>query len=244
MRVAIAPLILLPLLTAGLVTAAAAYAGDLTAPAVLESGQTGTDDGGPFMVPKWRLAVRTYGNDNGNPAIGVYHRLGARHELGLAVDADLDFRNGKRSYVTEDTSSSSYRYYEDDQDAFGVTIYSELRRWNRISDKLMWYVGPRLALGYRYSDDENAYEDQSRYWNESWRYTAGLLLSAGADLTLLKRLSVTAGFIPVGITHTWSKSKNGGTYADGTSFSRSSYKTHVLTLDLHPYATAYLCLTF
>jgi hypothetical protein len=246
MRIAIASLTLLSILTAGLAAAGAAFAGELNAlaAAVSESGGAGAGDDGQFMVPKWRLAVRTYGNDNGNPAIGVYHRVGTRHEFGLAIDADLDFRNENRTYASGDTSSSYYRLYDDDVDTFDVTIYSELRRWNRISDKLMWYVGPRLALGYRYSDDEHSYEDLSRYRSESWRYTLGLLLSAGADLTLLKRLSLTAGFVPVGVTHTWLRGKSGSVSASGLSHSRTSNDTHVLTLDLHPYATAYLCLTF
>jgi hypothetical protein len=243
MRIAIALLMLLCLLTAGLVAPRGAFAGDLDSPALLASGQAGADDDGPFTVPKWRLAVRTYGYDSySNPAIGVFHRVGTRHELGLAIDADLDFRNTKRRYAHQDTtyhiSNSDY-----DDDFFSVTLYGELRRWNRISDKLMWYVGPRLVLGYTYRDDENKYESDTESWYEDWSYTLGLTLSAGADLKLLKRLSVTAGFVPIGVEHVWSQHQEG--YVDeGRRLRRYHYKTHELTLDLNPYATAYLCLTF
>ncbi len=221
-----------------------ASAGDLSALSSSANAQGDADEGGQFMIPKWRLAVRTYGNDGGNPAIGVYHRMGSRNELGLAIDGDMDFTDRERSIARGDSSTSFWVRSDGDEDAFSVVLYGELRRWNRISDGLMWYLGPRLALGYSYRDYQNNYDEEHEYWDEIWSYKVGIMLSAGADLTLLKRLSVTVGFVPVGLTHVWSEYKSGYVGDDGAIYGDSVDKTRVLELELHPYATAYLCLTF
>jgi hypothetical protein len=41
-------------------------------------------------IPKWRLSVRTFGQSSGYPVLGVYRRIGKRHDVGIAVGGNMD----------------------------------------------------------------------------------------------------------------------------------------------------------
>jgi hypothetical protein len=221
-------------------------------PPAPDAAQTGYEEsyeaGSSIMLPEWRLGVRLYGSFGDNLDVGIYRRVRNRYELGLGISGDLDFSSSETVSTVVDTNYTSSIQTDTDRDDLDVTIYSELRRWHKISEDVMWYFGPRLS--FRFSDVES--ETRGPEWminrTESNDYVFGGSLVAGGDLRLLKHLSLSFSFIPFKLAYTWRDSERIKEYPySGALGERRSVRVEEdrkLSLDFEPRATAFLNLVF
>ena len=229
-----------------------AIASPTSPPAAPNAAQTGYEAGyeagSPLMLPKWRLGVRLYGGFGGNLDVGIYRRVRNRYELGLGASGDLRFSSSEAVSTVVDTSYTSRTQTDTDRDYSDVTIYSELRRWHKISEEVMWYFGPRLS--FRFSDVES--DTRGPEWvvnrTESNDYVVAGSLVAGGDLRLLKHLSLSFSFIPFKLAYTWRDYErvreypHSGVLGEGSSV--LVIEDRQLSLDFEPRATAFLNLVF
>lgn len=217
-------------------------------PPAPNAAQAGYGAGSSLMLPEWRLGVRLYGSFGDNLDVGIYRRVRNRYELGFGVSGDLDFSSNETVSTIVDTGYTSRTQTDTDRDDLDVTIYSELRRWHRISEDVTWYFGPRLSFGF--SDVES--ETRGPEWvinrTESNDYVAGASLVAGGDLKLLNHLSLSFSFIPFRLAYTWRDSERikAYLYSDELGERRSVRveEDRKLSLDFEPRATAFLNLVF
>ncbi len=230
------------LLTAACVlTLFPAIASPTSPPAAPHAAQTGYEAGSSLMIPKWRLAVRIYGGFVYTPEVGIYRRVGSRHELGLGVSGDLDFREDEETSVVQDTTDTRTYYTTSESDYSRIELYSELRRWNRISDDVTWYFGPRAS--FELGDVE--YATDSRL-NEERVYEVGVSLIAGGDLKLLEHLSLSFSFLPMRISYSWLDihSKYVDHQGDRDRIVKYYREHRRFLVDFEPRATAFLNLVF
>jgi hypothetical protein len=205
-------------------------------------------------IPTWRLSVRTFGQSSGYPVLGVYRRIGDRHDLGIAVSGRIDSKSGDRDrerWGYDD--DSSWESWDWDSDEFDLSLHGELRRWTRVSDRVSCYGGARLTTRYYYDHDEDSVDSEEYdhlYGHlDSRKYETfglGASLTIGADLELLRHLSVSASFLPISITQNWYKRTYENTDTRDTEESRAitTDRDRGLSLRFHPFAAAYLSVTF
>lgn len=197
------------------------------------------DESAPPLVPKWRLSVVALAqNDSYRPMLGVYHRVGERYDLGLSIDSAV-------SFYDREPRSADYGNYADE--AYDFTASSDLRRWNRINDRISWYWGGRMSGGYTY-DESKSSNSSIRSKSTLHNRMAGMSFVIGADLELLHHLSVSVSFVPIQCKYQWNKRERLLVHeaTEDTEETRSTITEEWDTFSVwtRPNSAAYLSLTF
>jgi hypothetical protein len=157
-----------------------------------------------FTLPVWRIQVEAYGEGPGSIA-SVYHRLGSRWDLGMIVSADL---NGRDEDSNRDADDDSERI--DNRSSFGLE--PEFREWTSRGPSLSTFMGFRAgaAIGRRSFELTERGEDGSGHRNESDTDWTELRMgfSLGADVQVVRHLSVLFAIVPVDFTYRWETTKS------------------------------------
>jgi hypothetical protein len=117
--------------------------------------------------------------------------------------------------VTQSADGSfSQGTFARDFESFDLNVALELRRWARLRDKLAWFFGPRLGGGYfqntqsyesrdivgeGFSQQDRRRIDESD--SQSFSTNVGFVI--GADLELLRGLSVAFALRPAEVLYRW-----------------------------------------
>jgi hypothetical protein len=215
--------------------------------AALQETSTSASSGSvPYVIPKWRFAVKTFPyNYSNNPMYGVYRRVGDRTDLGLQIDFGATFSDGES---TQESLEGVVERKTDEQDGVrhNVSVYIDFRRWSRVSDRISWYLGARPGSGYSYRESERIDTD-TKYVESTEHEFLGLWITAGAEVRLLENVSVSASFQPFGIENEWYEYEmTRDEYDDGQLVGRNrTVKENTdFEIDAHLRPAAYLSIHF
>jgi hypothetical protein len=176
------------------------------------SGAESREGGTPGALPTWRIQARPYLSFE-EVGCGVYHRLADRWDVGcrLSMDVSNDASDGAEGEPdSQDDPQATLRYEEND--ARSIDLDFDLRRWAMKGDRWGWYVGPCIGFGYTKShglfSNRVFGEDASTYFGnrrDAKDFHLSGSLVVGADVTLLREVSVTIGLRPLRYWYSWSE---------------------------------------
>jgi hypothetical protein len=191
------------------------------------------------VVSRWRLQVKPYASSDDGYSFGVYRRIGARWDLGVALSSSFSQAD---SDVTTEYHSGGWFDNKTNRHELATTVGLEVRRWRRIAPELGWFFGPRVSFGYEKEPTTvSTVSTTERVDTKSG--TAAIHLLFGVDLRLLPHLSLTAGLQPLGATYRWEESEKRwtGTSQDDSSESDRSHNG-AIAITLSP--ELFLCVEF
>ena len=200
----------------------------------------------PHIIPKWRLSVLALDqNITFQPVLGVYYRIGKRTDFGLSVDGNIDFFD--RDYSTQNGGSGTSYGTAWEDDTYDFAGVAEMRRWSRISDRVTWYWGGRMNLGYTH--DENKRYDEDRLDQTTLQERmVGTGFVIGAELKLLDHLYGSVSFAPILLKYRWFEEERLAVIPPQDEQEEKRYTStrtyDSFNFDAKPYAAAYVSLGF
>jgi hypothetical protein len=223
----------------------------LTALYVMVSPARAADADSTSMPPRWRLQATVLQSSSRELSLGVYHRLGSRWEIGSQLGSR--FSASKDEHDSENQLSDSIRTdisnQSDHSNAAAATF--EFRRWGTVEPRLSWFIGGQMEVAYTNSHTDSRQVRPSdaivyRAKGKQHGPSGSLAMVLGADLTLLRRLSLLFAVRPIQYSHQWLDIERTTTYGTGSSFTRShesgTDRSGAFTTDLTPeiYVTLHL----
>lgn len=169
------------------------------------------DQPGSGKSPTWRLQGRPYGESS--VSLGVYHHLTGRWDCGSQISTSLSNENDDDHRDQSAVEHISFASRHSHSRYASVHVNVDMRHWWRIGQRVEWFVGPRIGVGYAYRHTDSFElrimdDETSRLWSEGKDEdtSLGVGLILGADLELLDHLSVTFALNPLHYWYAWSDS--------------------------------------
>jgi len=198
----------------------------------------------------WTIYMRAFGYESSNsPVLSINRRTGPRSDVGLQLDADFDSHHDENETHVYPTADSGDRIQ--DTDAVHLWIHGETRRWKFLSPRVSSWCGLRVSVGYGRSDSDqtsrrflNGVLEETTYEKDQETLDAGLSLTCGAQIELLRHVAVAAALAPLRYCHHWSKTVTDEERSGEYRFSRDEGWERWYEFETSLSAAAYLVLRF
>jgi len=202
-------------------------------------------------LSRWMIYMRAFGYDlSASPVLSVNRRIGPRSDVGLQLDADFnsDHEVDESSvYPTDGRDPKTVN----DQDDFHVWLHAETRRWKFLSPKVSSWLGLRFSLGYGRADRDRDFRqvvdgipEQVTAAYDRETLDAGLALTCGAEVELLRHVSAAAALVPLRYVHHWTKTVTDEERSTDYIFRRNEDWSRSYDIETSLTAAAYLVLRF
>lgn len=193
------------------------------------------------LVPTWRFTADPENDHPISSSLGIYRRIGEAWDAGLYLSgglsgsSDENTRIEDRSNYTRDTQEESTRQNG------SVSLSLDVRRWRRRTDRLALFWGLRTTCGFS-STETNRTEESVRVDDEveeSWvdsddtseALSAAISALLGADLMIVRHLSIGIYFRPIIASGSWALSRSSSQGYDSVYQDLEDYSTKRRTRD-------------